>query len=154
MFLERTLEYLVACQLCHSFITLLQKNLCQKRWTEKQKHSQENYPVHLLSGSNGLSVLMKTLRVSSRLVTSSKSPLEIVLGTQSRKAFGDFGERSKPRRTEKGEKKIELRLGLNWPLNQRRSSSCQTTCSQSSLRKTAIFARPWRTHLAASLLTT
>ena len=42
--------------------------------------------------------------VSSRLVTSSRSLLEIVLGTQSRKAFGDFGERSKPQRTEKGEK--------------------------------------------------
>ena len=35
----------------HSFITLLQKNLSQKQWTEKQKHSQENYPVHLLPGS-------------------------------------------------------------------------------------------------------
>ena len=45
----------------------------------------------------------------------------IALGTQSRKAFGDFGERSKPRRTEKGEKKLELRLGLNCPLTQRRS---------------------------------
>ena len=44
--------------------------------------------------------------VSSRLATSSRGLPEIVLGTQSRKAFGDFGERSKPRRTEKGEKKI------------------------------------------------
>ena len=35
-------------------------------------------------------------RVSSRLVTSSRSLPEIVLGTKSRKAFGDFGERSKP----------------------------------------------------------
>ena len=26
------------------------KNLSQKQWTEKQKHSQENYPVHLLPG--------------------------------------------------------------------------------------------------------
>ena len=51
--------------------------------------------------------------VSSRFVTSLKSLLEMVLGTQSRRAFGDFGERSKPRRTEKGEKKLELRLGLN-----------------------------------------
>ena len=42
--------------------------------------------------------------VSSRLVTSSRSLIEIVLGAQSRKAFGDFGERSKPRRTEKGGK--------------------------------------------------
>ena len=61
--------------------------------------------------------------VSSRLVTSSRGLPEIVLGTQSRKAFGDFGERSKPRRTEKGEKKLELRLRLNCPLNQRRSIS-------------------------------
>ena len=36
-------------------------------------------------------------RVSSRLVTSSRSLPEIVLGTKSRKAFGYFGERSKPR---------------------------------------------------------
>ena len=28
------------------------KQLSRKRWTEKQKHSQENYPVHLLPGSN------------------------------------------------------------------------------------------------------
>ena len=28
------------------------EKLSQKRWTEKQKHSQENYPVHLLPGSN------------------------------------------------------------------------------------------------------
>ena len=49
--------------------------------------------------------------VSSRLVTSSRSLLEIVLGTQSRKAFGHFGERSKPRRTEKGEK---LELTETW----------------------------------------
>ena len=28
------------------------KKLSQKRWTEKQKHSQENYPVHLLPRSN------------------------------------------------------------------------------------------------------
>ena len=26
------------------------EKLSQKRWTEKQKHSQENYPVHLLPG--------------------------------------------------------------------------------------------------------
>ena len=52
--------------------------------------------------------------VSSRLVTSLKSLLEMVLGTQSRRAFGDFGEGSKPRRTEKEEKKLELRLGLRW----------------------------------------
>ena len=44
--------------------------------------------------------------VSSRLVTSLKSLLEMVLVTQSRRAFGDFGEGSKPRRTEKEEKKI------------------------------------------------
>ena len=29
-----------------------QEKLSQKRWTEKQKHSQENYPVHLLPGYN------------------------------------------------------------------------------------------------------
>ena len=28
------------------------EKLSQKRWTEKQKHSQENYPVHLLPGSS------------------------------------------------------------------------------------------------------
>ena len=28
------------------------EKLRQKRWTEKQKHSQEYYPVHLLPGSN------------------------------------------------------------------------------------------------------
>ena len=28
------------------------EKLSQKRWTEKQKHSQENYPAHLLPGSN------------------------------------------------------------------------------------------------------
>ena len=28
------------------------EKLSQKRWTEKQKHSQENYPVHLLPGYN------------------------------------------------------------------------------------------------------
>ena len=28
------------------------KKISRKRWTEKQKHSQENYPVHLLPGSN------------------------------------------------------------------------------------------------------
>ena len=28
------------------------KNLSQKQWTEKQNHSQENYPVHLLPGSH------------------------------------------------------------------------------------------------------
>ena len=28
------------------------EKLSQKRWTEKQKHSQENYPVHFLPGSN------------------------------------------------------------------------------------------------------
>ena len=33
-------------------MTLLQKKLSQKRWTEKQKHSQENYPVYLLPESN------------------------------------------------------------------------------------------------------
>ena len=27
------------------------EKLSQKRWTEKQKHSQENYTVHLLPGS-------------------------------------------------------------------------------------------------------
>ena len=26
------------------------EKLSQKRWTERQKHSQENYPVHLLPG--------------------------------------------------------------------------------------------------------
>ena len=67
--------------------------------------------------------------VSSRLATSSRGLPEIVLGTQSRKAFGDFGERSKPRRTEKGEKKLELRLGLNCPLNQRRSISINQSFS-------------------------
>ena len=35
-----------------SFITLLQKKLSRKRCTEKQKHSRENYPVHLLPGYN------------------------------------------------------------------------------------------------------
>ena len=29
-------------------MTLRQKKLSRKRWTEKQKHSQEYYPVHLL----------------------------------------------------------------------------------------------------------
>ena len=28
------------------------KKISRKQWTEKQKHSQENYPVHLLQGSN------------------------------------------------------------------------------------------------------
>ena len=28
------------------------ETLSQKRWTEKQKNSQENYPVHLLPGYN------------------------------------------------------------------------------------------------------
>ena len=28
------------------------EKLSQKRWTEKQKHSQENYPVPLLPGYN------------------------------------------------------------------------------------------------------
>ena len=28
------------------------EKLSQKRWTEKQKNSQENYPVHLLPGYN------------------------------------------------------------------------------------------------------
>ena len=28
------------------------KKISRKRQTEKQKHSQENYPVHLLPGSN------------------------------------------------------------------------------------------------------
>ena len=28
------------------------EKLRQKRWTEKQKHSQESYPVHLLPGSS------------------------------------------------------------------------------------------------------
>ena len=41
----------------------------------------------------------------------------------------DFGERSKPRRTEKGEKKIELRLGFNCPLNRRRSISINQSFS-------------------------
>ena len=44
--MERTFE------LYHSFITLGPKKLSRKRWTEKQKHSQEYHPVHLLSGSN------------------------------------------------------------------------------------------------------
>ena len=28
------------------------KKISEKRWTENQKHSQENHPVHLLPGSN------------------------------------------------------------------------------------------------------
>ena len=44
--------WIISSMFCHSFITLLQKNLSQKQWTEKQKHSQENYPVHLLPGSH------------------------------------------------------------------------------------------------------
>ena len=28
------------------------EKLSQKRWTGKQKNSQENYPVHLLAGYN------------------------------------------------------------------------------------------------------
>ena len=36
--------------LIHSYFA--PEKLSQKRWTEKQKHSQENYPVHLLLGSN------------------------------------------------------------------------------------------------------
>ena len=33
-------------------MTLRQKKLSRKRWTEKQKHSQEYYSVHLLPRSN------------------------------------------------------------------------------------------------------
>ena len=56
--------------------------------------------------------------VSSCLVTSSRTLPEIVLRTQSRKAFGDFDERSKPRRTEKGEKKTRTETWVKLSIKQ------------------------------------
>ena len=76
-----------------------------------QIHGEEVYRCREICGKPATVFDFKW--VSSRLVTSSRSLLEIVLGAQSRKAFGDFKRKIQATADGKRRKKLEPRLGLN-----------------------------------------
>ena len=94
-----------------------------------QIHGEEVYRCREICGKPATVIdFLQVSVICSGLVTSSTSLLEIVLGKQSRKAFGDFDEDAS-HGGGKRRKKLELRLGLNCLLNQRRSISSNQSFS-------------------------